>query len=113
MFCFYDTTIKHVCLSPDVTYLYKNHGTWKGLKTNIIKLEEDDFDETGEFGRDDKDDENFELQPDVQSIIVEEKPAVCDALHKLQTFYNDAPAAITTPRRLQSVRELHQADSGR
>ena len=61
MFCFYDTTTKHIRLIRDVTWLDKNHGTWKGPKTNIVKMEEDDFDDTGEFGKDDKDDGNFEI----------------------------------------------------
>ena len=59
VFRFYDTKTKHICLSRDVTWLDKNYGTWKGLKTNIIKLEEDEVDEPGEFGRDDKNDEIF------------------------------------------------------
>ena len=54
MFCFYDTTTKHIRLSRDVTWLGKNYGTWKGFKINIIKSEEDDFDDPGEFGSDDK-----------------------------------------------------------
>ena len=113
MFRFYDTTTKHICLIRNVTWLDKNYGTWKGLKTNIIKLEEDDVDDPGEFGRDDKNDEIFEIQPDVQPIIVEEKPAVRTALHQLQTFYNDTPAANTKPQSLRSGRKLPQADSGR
>ena len=32
-------------MSRDFIWLDKNYGTWKGLKTNIIKLEEDDFDD--------------------------------------------------------------------
>ena len=76
-------------------------------------MEEYDVDYPGEFGRDDKNDEIFEIQPDAQAIIVEEKPAVCNALRKLQTFYNDAPAATTTPQSLRSGRELPQADSVR
>ena len=59
MFCFYDTTTKHIRLIRDVTWLDKNHGTWKGLKTNNIKLEEDYFDDPSEFGRDGKDDDFF------------------------------------------------------
>ena len=86
MFRFYDTTTKHISLSRDFIWLDKNYGTWKGLKTNIIKLEEDGVDDPGEFGRDDKNDEHFEIQPDVQPIIVEENPAVRAALRKLQTF---------------------------
>ena len=80
VFRFYDTTTKHIRLSRDITWLDKNCGTWKGLKKNIIKLEEDDIDDPGEFGRDDKNDEIFEIQTDVQPIIVEEKPTVCAAL---------------------------------
>ena len=113
MFRFYDTTTNYIRLSRDVTWLDKNYGTRKGLKTNIIKLDEDDVDDTGEFGRDDKDDEIFETQPDVKPIIVEEKPDVCAALRKLKTFYNDTPSATTTPRSLRSEWELPQADSGR
>ena len=79
VFCFYDTTNKHIRLSRDVTWLDKKYGTWKGLKTNIIKLEEYDFDDPGEFGRDDKDDENFEIQPYFHPIVVEENPSVCAA----------------------------------
>ena len=90
----------------DVTWLGKNYGNWKGLKTNIIKVDEDDFADLGEFGRDDKDDKFFEIQPDVHPIIFEEKPTVCAALRKLQTFYNKAPLATTDPRRLKSGREL-------
>ena len=71
VFCFYDTTAKHIRLSRDVTWLDKNYGNWKGLKTNIIKLEEDDVDDLGEFGRDDKNDKISEIQSDVQPIIVE------------------------------------------
>ena len=101
VFGFYDTTTKHIHLSRDATWLDKNYGTWKGLKKNIIKLEEGDVDDPSEFGRDDKNDEIFEIQPDVQPLIVEEKPAVHTALHKLQTFYNYAPEATTTPRSLR------------
>ena len=54
VFCFYDTTNKHIRLSRDVTWLDKKYGTWKGLKTNSIKLGEEDIDDPGEFGRDDK-----------------------------------------------------------
>ena len=54
-------------------------------------MEEDDVDDPGEFGRDDKNDETFEIQPDIQPIIVEEKPDVCAELRKLQTLYNDTP----------------------
>ena len=61
MFCLYDTTTKYIHLSRDVKWLNKKYYTWKGLKTNIIKLEEDDVDDPGEFGRDDKDDEIFEI----------------------------------------------------
>ena len=104
MFRFYDTKTKHICLSRDVTWLDKNYTTWKGLKANIIKLEEDDVDEPGEFGRDDKNDEIFAIQPDVQPITVEEKPAVSAALFKLQTFYNDVPEATTKPCILKSGR---------
>ena len=71
VFCFYDTTAKHIRLRRDVTWLDKNYGNWKGLKTNIIKLEEDDVDDLGEFGRDDKNDKISEIQSDVQPIIVE------------------------------------------
>ena len=85
----------------------------KGLKSNIIKLEKDDFDDPSEFGRDDKDNENFEIQPDSQPIIFEEKPAVCATLNKIQTFYNDAPEATTMSLRLWSGRELPQEDSVR
>ena len=113
VFCFYDTATKRIRLIRDVTWLDKNYGTWKGVKTNIIKFEEDDVDNPGEFGRDDKNDEIFETQPDVQPIIVEENPAVCAALRKIQKFYNTAPAATNTPRSLQYRRELYQADSGR
>ena len=76
-------TTKHIRLSCDVTWLDKNYGTWKVLKTNIIKLEDDGVDDTCEFGRDDKDDENFEIQPDPQPIIFEENPAVHAALRTL------------------------------
>ena len=69
--CFYDTTTKHIRLSRNVAWLDKNYGIQKGPKTNIIKLEEDDVDDPGEFGRDDKNDAIFEIQPDVQPIIVE------------------------------------------
>ena len=55
----------------------------------------------------------FGIQLDVQPTIFEEKPSVCAALRKLQTFLNDAPAATTTPRRLQHGRELTPADSGK
>ena len=75
-------------------------------------MEEYDVYDPGEFRRDDKNDEIFEIQPDVQPIIVEEKPAVCAALRKLQTFQNDSPSDTTTTRRLRSGRELPQADSG-
>ena len=76
-------------------------------------MEEDDVDDPGEFGRDDQNDEIFEIQPDVQPIIVEEKPDVCAELRKLQTVNNDAPSATTTPRSLQYGRELPQEDPGR
>ena len=113
VFCFYDTTNKHIRLSCNLTWLDKIYGTWKVLRTNIIKLEEYDVDDPGEFGRDDKDNENFEIQPGFQPIIVEEKTSVCTALHKLQTFYNYAPEATTMPQILQSRRELPQEDSVR
>ena len=71
VFRFYDTTTKHTRLSRDVTWLDKNYGTWKFPKTDIIKLEEDYVDDPGEFGRDDKNDELFEIKPDVQPTIVE------------------------------------------
>ena len=54
VFCFYNTANKHIRLSCDVTWLDKKYGTWKGLKTNSIKLGEEDIDDPGEFGRDDK-----------------------------------------------------------
>ena len=76
-------------------------------------MEEYDFDDPGEFGRDDKDDENFEIQPDPQPNIFEEKPAVHAALRKLQTFYNDTPEFTTTHRSLRYGRDLTQAKSGR
>ena len=76
VFSFYDTTTKQIRLD-------KKYVTWKGLKTSFIKSEEDDVDDPGEFGRDDKNDENFEIQPDVQPIIVEENPAVRAALRKI------------------------------
>ena len=91
VFCFYDTTTKHRSLSRNVMWLDKNCGTWKGLGENIIKLKEYEFDDPGEFGRDDKDHEFFEIQPDIQPIFFEENPDVRAALRKLQTFYNDAP----------------------
>ena len=100
-------------MSGNIIWLDKNYGTWKGLKTNIIKLEEDYVYDSDEFGRDDKDIENFVIQPDVQSIIVEEKPIICSALRKTQTFYNDAPEATTIPLSLKFGRELNLADSGR
>ena len=71
-------------MSLNVKWLDKNNSTWKGIKTNIIKSEEDNFDDPGEFGRDDKDDKSFESRPDVQRIIVEEKLAVRAAFSKLQ-----------------------------
>ena len=83
MFHFYDTTTKHICLSCNVTWLDKKYCTWKGLKRNIIKLEEDDFDDPGEFGRDDKNGEIFVIQIDVQAIIVEQNLDVRASLHKL------------------------------
>ena len=73
-------------------------------------MEEDAVDDPGKFGRDDKNDIFLKIQPDIQPIIVEEKPDVCAALQKLQTFYYDATSATTTPRSLQSGRELTQAD---
>ena len=112
-FRFYNTTTKHLCLIRNVTWLDKNCGAWKYLKTNIIKLEEDDNDDPGEFGRDDKDDEIFEIRPDVQPIIVEEKPAVCAALRKIHTFCNDSPADTTTPQSLRSGREFKQTQEGK
>ena len=54
VFRFYDTKTKHIRLSRNVTWLDKNYGTSKGLKTNNIKLEEDSIDDPVEFGRDDK-----------------------------------------------------------
>ena len=113
VFRFYGTTTKNICLGRNVTWLDRNYGTWKSLNTNIIKLEEDDIDDPGEFVRDDKDDEKFKIQPDVQPIIVEEKPAVCAALSKLQMFPNDTPAATTTPRSLRSGREFKQTQEGK
>ena len=56
VFRYYNKTTKHIHLSRDVIWLDKNYGIWKGLKTNIIKLEEYDVDDPGEFGRDDKND---------------------------------------------------------
>ena len=75
-------------------------------------MEDDDFDDHGEFRRDDKDDEIFDIQPYVQRIIVEEKSAVHGAFCKIQTFYNDAPEDTTTPWRLIFGRDLPQLDSG-
>ena len=63
----------------------------------MIKLKEDDVDEPGVFVRDNKNNENLEIQPDVQPITVEEKPAVCAAFCKLQTFFNDTKSSTTTP----------------
>ena len=113
VFRFYHTTTKHIHFIRDVIWLDRNYGTWKGIKTNTIKVEEDDFDEPGEFGRNDKDDEIFEIQLDVQQIIFEENPSVHASLRKLQTLYNDAPAATTTPQSLRSGRVLPQVDSVR
>ena len=76
-------------------------------------MEEDEFDDPSKFGKDDKDDEIFEIQPYVQQIIVEERPAVHAALLKPQTFYNDTTEHTTTPRSLQSRRESLQVYSGR
>ena len=47
VFCFFDTTNKHIRLSRNVTWSDKNYGTWKGITKNIIKLEEDDVDDPG------------------------------------------------------------------
>ena len=84
VFNFYNTATKNKHLSRNITWLDKKYDTCKGFKKNIIKSEEDNFDDPGEFGRDDKDDKSFESRPDVQPIIVEEKPAVRAAFSKLQ-----------------------------
>ena len=51
----------------------------KAPRQILLNWGEDDFDDPGEFRRDDKDGEHFENQPDVNPIIVEEKPVF--ALH--------------------------------
>ena len=65
MFRFYNTTTQHIFLSRNVIWLDQNNGIWKGIKTSIVKMEEDEFDDPSKFGKDDKDDEIFEIQPDV------------------------------------------------
>ena len=79
VFRFYDTTTKHIHLIRDVTWLDKNYGTWKGLKTNIIKLEGDNFDDPGEFGRDDKNDEMFGINKMSNQLLL--KKSLLFALH--------------------------------
>ena len=113
VFSFYDTKTKLIRSIRNVTWLDKNYVIWKGLKTNIIKLKEDNVDDPGEFGRDDTDDDFFEIKPDLQPIIVEEKPTVHAVLRKLQFLNNDTPEATTTPQSLRFGRELPQAESGR